>query len=68
MFRWPMSRSRRTQVLQAAGGAAALLLGAAHYMAWAPSAMPADFDGLTERQKLILQGAGVWNRPLVELD
>lgn len=30
MFRWPMSRPRRTQVLQAAGGATALLLGAAY--------------------------------------
>ena len=39
-----------------------------HYMQWAPQAMDSAFDGLSERQKLILQGAGVWQRPLVALE
>lgn len=39
-----------------------------HYMMWSPTPMAVDFDGLSERQQLILQGAGVWNRPLISLD
>lgn len=37
-----------------------------HYMQWAGSPMDASIPGLSERQKLVLQGASVWKRPTVE--
>jgi hypothetical protein len=37
-----------------------------HYMQWSNGGpMKSDFEGLTDRQKLILQGASVWERPKV---
>lgn len=36
-----------------------------HYMQWAGKPMDAEIAGLTERQRLILQGAYVWQRPAI---
>jgi len=33
-----------------------------HYMQWGNGAMKSDFEGLTERQKMILERAYVWDR------
>jgi len=37
-----------------------------HYMQWSKSTMSSEIDGLSERQKLILQGPYVWSRAVVE--
>lgn len=36
-----------------------------HYMQWAAGPMKSDFPGLTDRQRLIMQGAYVWERPQI---
>jgi ectoine hydroxylase-related dioxygenase (phytanoyl-CoA dioxygenase family) len=39
-----------------------------HYMQWTQCTMSSEIEGLTERQKLILQPPYVWQRPTVELE
>jgi hypothetical protein len=39
-----------------------------HYMQWAKAPMSAEVDGLSERQRLILSGARVWDRAPVITD
>jgi ectoine hydroxylase-related dioxygenase (phytanoyl-CoA dioxygenase family) len=39
-----------------------------HYMQWVPRLMPDNVEGLTARQKLIMQPPWVWDRPQVELE
>lgn len=44
----------------------ALLKYCPHYMQWSSQVMPDDIEGLTPKQKLILQGPSVMSRPKVE--
>ena len=39
-----------------------------HYMNWSQHSVTADIEGLTERQKLMLEPPYVWQRPIVEMD
>jgi ectoine hydroxylase-related dioxygenase (phytanoyl-CoA dioxygenase family) len=55
---WPWADPR-------GGRRSVLLKYAPHYMQWAGKPMDATIDGLTERQRLILAGAYVWQRPSI---
>ena len=39
-----------------------------HYMQWAKGPINSSFDGLTERQRFLLEGAFVWQRPIVPVE
>lgn len=46
----------------------ALLKYCPHYMQWAGKPMDSSFPGLSDRQRLIMQGAYVWERPGIAVE